>query len=201
MRYSVHPSIAYAHAILGNLPEKTGRSLSEWLVLLEKEGPANEFERRDWLKKEHCIGSTTAWIIAERSVGKSLTETDGDAYLAEIPAFVEGMFRGKEHFRPAYEAILSLVETHFPEAKICPCATIVPLYRKHVFAQIKPATKTRLELGLCLKNFNGALSPRLVDTGGLKKGDRITHRFELAPCGLPDEEMLHWLRVAYDLDH
>lgn len=200
MLYSVHPSIAYAHAILQNLPEKTGRSLAEWIRLLEREGPAGDKERRDWLKSAYGLGSTTAWMIAERSVGKSLRETDEAAYLAEAPGYVETMYQGKESLRPAHDRILALALQHFPEAKICPCQTIVPLYRKHVFAQIKPATKNRLELGLCLKGHDGPLPERLIDTGGAKKGDRITHRFALGPGQLPDAEMLHWMQVAYELD-
>ena len=199
MLYTVHPSVAYAQAILRNLEQKTGRSLEAWLDLLKKEGPKEAKARRDWLKSQHQLGNTTAWMIAERSVGDGLDGTDEAAYLAAAPAYVENMFQGKEALRPAYNQLITLARQHFPEVKICPCATIVPLYRKHVFAQIKPATKTRLELGLCLKGFTGALSPRLVDTGGLQKGDRITHRFQLSPGEMPDAEMVEWMEVAHNI--
>ncbi|MCB9331394.1 MAG: DUF4287 domain-containing protein [Lewinellaceae bacterium] len=198
--YSTHPSVVYAQAILRNLKAKTGRSLDEWLALLKKEGPATDRERRDWLKKNHALGQTTASMLAERSVGKGFENTDVAAYLEAAAGYVEAMYAGKESLRPAHDYLISKAIEHFPEVKISPCATIVPLYRNHVFAQIKPATKGRLELGLCLKGFSGQLSPRLVDTGGLQKGDRITHRFELAPGVLPDSEMLDWMKIAYDLD-
>jgi hypothetical protein len=198
--YAVHPSIAYAQAILRNLKEKTGRSLEEWLALLQKEGPTSAKERRDWLKKKQALGNNTAWMIAERSVGKGFGGTDEKAYLVAAPNYVETMFKGKEALRPAFDSLLKSALEQFPEIRVCPCATIVPLYRKHVFAQLKPATKTRLDLGLCLKGFTGQLSPRLVDTGGLQKGDRITHRFELGPEELPDAEMLNWMKIAYELD-
>ena len=196
--YSVHPSVAYAQAILRNLKEKTGRNLEEWLVLLKNEGPEPAKARRDWLKKTHALGGTTAWLIAERSVGQGFDGTDESAYLAAAPDSVEAMFQGKESLRPAFDQIIALVRKQFPEMRICPCATIVPLYRKHVFAQIKPATKSRLELGLCLKGYSGPFSPRLQDTGGLQKGDRITHRFNLAPGELPDADMLGWMKIAYE---
>src|SRR5437879_8092763 len=54
--YDVHPSIAYVRAVLDNVPEKTGRSLVEWVELIRKEGLKGEKDRREWLKKEHKIG-------------------------------------------------------------------------------------------------------------------------------------------------
>lgn len=198
--YSTHPSVAYAQAILRNLKANTGRSLEEWLDLLKKEGPSADRERRDWLKKNYGLGQTTASMLAERSVGKGFENTDAEAYLKAAAGYVEAMYAGKASLRPAHDYLITKVIELFPEVRICPCATIVPLYRNHVFAQIKPATKGRLEIGLCLKGFPGQLSNRLVDTGGLQKGDRITHRFELTPGVLPDPEMLAWMKIAYDLD-
>src|SRR5437588_306076 len=79
--YSVHPSIAYARSVITNLEVNTGRSLDEWLALIEKSGPAGEDKRRDWLKKAHKLGGTTAWMIAEFSEGKGQKSIDDAAYL------------------------------------------------------------------------------------------------------------------------
>ncbi len=86
------------------------------------------------------------------------------------------------------------------DVKVCPCKTIVPLYRRYVFAQIKPATRTRIDLGLALKGAAGALPVRLLDTGAAARGDRITHRIPLTSLDDIDEEVERWLKVAYDLD-
>jgi hypothetical protein len=86
------------------------------------------------------------------------------------------------------------------DVKICPCETIVPLYRNHVFAQIKPATSTRVDFGLALKGGPKKLSKRLIDTGGLAKKDRITHRFAITSVDEIDAEVETWLATAYELD-
>jgi hypothetical protein len=39
-----------------------------------------------------------------------------------------------------------------------------------------------------------------VDTGGLAKKDRITHRIELQSPAEIDREVGKWLRTAYELD-
>ena len=198
--YDAHPSIAYQQAILDNLPKNTGKSLDEWVAHVKKHGPKGEKERRDWLKKECKLGGTTAWMVAEAAEGKGLEGCDVDAYLRAAPGYVENMYASKPGLRPIHDALLALARQLGPDVKVCPCETIVPLYRHHVFAQLKPSTRTRLDLGFALKGVAKKLSPRLVDTGGLQKGDRITHRIPLASVDEIDAEVKEWLRVAYELD-
>jgi hypothetical protein len=199
--YSVHPSVAYAQAIVANLPANTGKSLEEWIRLLEQSGPAGEKERREWLQKQHRLGGTTAWMIAEAAEGKGLDGIDPNAYLKAAPGYVEAMYAGsKAGLRPLHDALVRLGTSLGDDVKVCPCQTIVPLYRHHVFAQIKPTTRTRIDFGLALKGATQPLSGRLVDTGGLKKGDRITHRIPIGALEEIDAEVKEWARVAYDLD-
>jgi hypothetical protein len=97
-----------------------------------------------------------------------------------------------------YHALLKLGLSIGKEAKACPCQTIVPLYRNHVFAQIKPTTQTRIDLGFALGNMK--TPKRLIDTGGYAKKDRITHRIEITSLKDIDDEVQRWLKVAYDRD-
>lgn len=199
--YSVHPAVAYAQAIIHNLPEKTGKSIDEWVRLLKKSAPKGEKEQRDWLKKEYKLGGTTAHLIVDRAWGKGAEDTDGEAYLKAAAGYVEAMYAGpKAELRPLHDALIALGLSMGGEVKICPCQTIVPLYRNHVFAQIKPATRTRLDFGLALKGAKQKPPKRLKDTGGLAKGDRITHCFAITSPGDIDEEVKRWLKIAYGLD-
>lgn len=197
--YSVRPGFKMMQDWVASLRAKTGRSLEEWIRLVKKSGPPTEKERRDWLKKEHGMGTNTAWWIAEQADGKRAGDTDPAAYLREAQAHVEGMFAGaKGGLRPLYDALLTMGLALGDDVKACPCKTIVPLYRRHVFAQLKPTTRTRLDLGLALGKTE--VPARLIDTGGLAKKDRITHRI---PISIPkdiDDEVRRWLRTAYDLD-
>jgi hypothetical protein len=40
----------------------------------------------------------------------------------------------------------------------------------------------------------------LIDTGGFAKKDRITHRIPITSLGDIDDEVKHWLQVAYERD-
>jgi hypothetical protein len=197
--YSVHPGVAMTQKWIAELRQKTGRSLDEWLRLIRKSGPKDEKARREWLKTEHGLGTNSAWWLADRADGKDAEAGDPEAYLEAAEGYVEKMFSGsKAGMRPIYEALLKLGLSVGKEAKACPCQTIVPLYRKHVFAQLKPTTRTRIDLGFAL----GDMKPkgRLIDTGGFAKKDRITHRIEITSLKDIDDEVKHLLKVAYDRD-
>jgi hypothetical protein len=198
--YGVHPGVVLTMKWVAELKAKTGRSLAEWIKLIRKEGPPTEQARRDWLKQEHGLGTNSAGWLAEQSVGKGKETSDPDAYLQAAEKYVEEVFAGKkEHLRPICEALLKLGLAMGKDTKACPCQTIVPLYRNHVFAQIKPTTRTRIDFGLALGDTKKT-PKRLIDTGGFAKKDRITHRFEITSLKDIDDEVKRWLKVAYDRD-
>jgi len=199
--YGVHPGVAMLQKWFGELREKTGRSLEEWMGFIEKEGPKGEKERREWLITKHKIGTNTAWWLAERAEGKARDEDSPEAYLKAAAQYVEDQYSGaKAALRPVYEELLKLGKSMGADAKACPCQTMVPLYRNHVFGQIKPTTNTRIDLGLALTHYKGKLPKRLIDTGGLAKKDRITHRIAISSTKEIDAEVKKWLKTAYDLD-
>jgi hypothetical protein len=197
--YGVHPGVKMIRDWIASLPEKTGRTLDDWIVLVKKHGPPTEKERREWLKAEHGFGTNGAWWIAERAEGKGLEDGDPEAYLKAAEGYVEAMFAGgKAGLRPMYDALLQLGLSIGKDVKACPCQTIVPLYRNHVFAQIKPTTRTRIDFGFALKDTKA--TGRLIDTGGFAKKDRITHRIPITSLEEIDTEVERWLKRAYEMD-
>lgn len=199
--YDVHPSVAIVQKWVAELKEKTGKSLEEWITLAKKEGPKEDKARREWLKTKHKLGTNSAWWISERVDGKGGQEDSPEAYLKTAAVYVEEQYAGaKEKLKPLYVELLQLGRSMGTDVKACPCKTMVPLYREHVFAQIKPTTNVRIDLGLALTHYKGKLPKRLVDTGGLAKKDRITHQIELNSADQIDGEVKKWLKTAYHLD-
>ena len=195
--FDAHPSLSMYQNSLAALKQKTGHTLAEWVKFVNKEGPATEKERRAWLKEKHGMGMNYAWWIAEQSLGKGDDGTP-ETYLKNAEAYVEKMYSGaKEALRPIFDELLALGRSMGADVKVCPCQTMVPLYR-NVFAQIKPTTRTRIDLGLALKDTK--VPKRLIDTGGLAKKDRITHRIEITSLKNIDAEVKKWLKIAYDMD-
>ena len=199
--YDVHPSVAMVEKWVAGLETETGRSLEEWVALLKKEGPKDSKARRGWLKTKHKFGTNSASWIVDQAEGRAGNEDTPGAYLASAAKYVEKQYAGpKEKLHPIYDALVELARSQGVDVKVCPCQTIVPLYRNHVFAQIKPTTNSRVDFGLALTKYKGKYPKRLVDTGGLAKKDRITHRIELTDVSQIDDDLKKWLKTAYDLD-
>jgi hypothetical protein len=191
--YSLHPGYRMEQAYAENLLKRTGKTLDEWVTFAKRSGPGTSTERRAWLKAQ---GLTTnyAWWISDVAEGKNRGADDYDP-----EGLVETMFSGKkEPLRPIYDRLLKLGLSMGRDVTASPGKTIVPLYRQHVFAQIKPTTNTRLDLGLAL----GAMKAtgRLVSTGGFEKKDRITHRIPISSIDEIDADVKTWLKKAYTLD-
>ena len=195
--YSVHPGLAMMQKWTKDLPSKTGRSLDEWIELTKKSGPPTEKERREWLKKEHKLGTNSAACIAERAEGKGTEEDSPEAYLKAAAEWVEAMFKGpRAALRPLYDELLHLALAL--GGKASPGKTAVALYRNHVFANIKVSTNTRIDLGLALKDMK--TPKRLIDTGGFEKKDRITRRIEVKAKADINLELKKWLAKAWEMD-
>ncbi len=196
--YDVHPGLGHVSKLAHCVKAENRQNTRGMEQTSAKEGPATEKERRAWLKAEHGLGMNYAGWIAEHSVGKG-DDGNPETYLRQAEKFVEKMYSGpKEALLPIFEELLALGRSLGEDVKVCPCQTIVPLYRKHVFAQIKPTTRTRIDLGLALKDTK--VPNRLIDTGGFAKKDRITYRIEITSVKDIDAEVKKWLKIAYEMD-
>ena len=186
-----------ARDFIRKLPEKTGKSLEQWVSWIEKKGPKSIKDRRKWLKKEYGLATNMAGWLAERTDHTATWEEDPETYLQAATKYVEDMYSGaKAALRPIHDELIRLARSLGKDVKICPCKTIVPIYRKNVIAQIKPSTRTRIDFGLSLGDTKA--KGRLVDTGGYAKKDRITHGISLTAVEEIDEKVTRWLTKAYE---
>lgn len=192
--YSQHPGIVMLKKIAENMKEKTGRDLNEWISFVKQKGPKAKKEQIAWLKKEHGLGGTNINLIVEYVEGNDPI----GGYDPE--ALVEAQYAEKKsHLKPVYDQLLKMAFEAGIDVKACPGKTMVSFYRRHVFAELKATTNCRIDLGLALKGAEN-VPQRAIDTGGLAKGDRITHRIPISSLAEIDDEVKEWLQIAYNLD-
>jgi hypothetical protein len=199
--YSVHPGVAMIEKWIGELAAKTGRSLDQWLKHIRQSGPKLEKDCRTWLMNQYQLGANSAAWLADKAFGNPLGQTDDtpEGYLRLAPIYVEQMYAGpKASLKPIHNELIRLAKLLGDDVRVCPCKTMVPLYRRHVFAQIKPATNKRIDLGLALGEE--PFTSRLHDTGGRTKKDRITHNVVLTSLSEIDLQVKRWLKQAYERD-
>ncbi|HEX7554566.1 MAG TPA: DUF5655 domain-containing protein [Geothrix sp.] len=200
--YDLHPSVAYVQTVLANLRTKTGHTAEAWVELIRGQGLADPKAIQGWLKTQG-LGGTHAGLLTQRAStapGHAFDDTP-QGYLAAAPGYVDGQYGGKKAaLRPLFEQIVTRIRGLGPDVKVCPCETIVPFYRNHVFAEVKPLV-ARLDLGVALGDPAKVKDPggRLKDTGGFAKKDRITHKMEIT-SEADIEFALPWLRRAYERD-
>ena len=170
--------------MIDNLPEKTGKSLEEWFSILE----TKEFEKHgqglNILKKEYGVTHGFANTIV--SLFRSRSEEEED--------LVATQYKGKEDLLPIYNKLISIVNNHGGDIQIVPKKGSVSIIRKRQYALIKPATKTRIDLGLKIKDK--APQGKLENSGPF--GAMCTHRVKLSNVDDINSELLEWLQEAYD---
>ncbi|MGH1384742.1 DUF4287 domain-containing protein [Kordia sp.] len=169
--------------MIDNMPEKTGKSLTEWKAMLKTKSFAKHSEAVNFLKKEHGVTHGFANTIVTLSKEEKTTP-DG---------LVDTQYKGKESLLPMYKELLAVVSDFGDDVTITPKKTSVSIIRKKQFALIKPATKTRIDLGLKLKDK--PITERLENSGPF--GTMCTHRVKLTDVNQIDAELKEWLLEAY----
>lgn len=195
-KFDVHPGVAMVQKWAAELPEKTGHTLNEWAELVNAAGLADRQERVAWLKDTHNLGTVTAWQIAEYATGSQTWDGDPAVYLRNATTYVTDLFAGgKAGLKPIFEKLMAEARKLGKDVKVCPCKTIIPFYRTRVFAEVKPATKTRLELALALGD--AVFTARLRPNPRARGNDRLKQLFALTTVDDVDAEVLKTLKTAY----
>ena len=167
--------------MIDNMPEKTGKSLEEWKVLLKEKDFAKHSEGVKFLKTEYNVTHGFANTIV--SLSKDQDESED---------LVDAQYKGKESLFPIYEGLIAFVKTLGNDITITPKKGSVSIIRKRQFILIKPATKTRIDLGFKLKDK--AIDGRLGASGPF--GTMCTHRVQLTEVSEIDEELKGWITEA-----
>lgn len=170
--------------MINNMPEKTGKSLDEWKSLLKTKSFEKHLEGVNYLKSEHGVTHGFANTIVTLS-----KEED-----TPIEDLVEAQYKGKEVLIPIYEELIKFVKSLGSDVIITPKKGTVSIIRKRQFVLIKPATKTRIDLGLKLKDK--PVTARLENSGPF--GTMCTHRVQISDSGEVDAELKAWITEAYE---
>lgn len=171
--------------MINNMPEKTGKSLEEWTKILKKKSFAKHSEAVKFLKTEHGVSHGFANTIVTLAKQDSAGEED----------LVAAQYKGKESLSPIYEKLIAYVKTLGKDVTITPKKGSVSIIRKRQFILIKPATKTRIDLGFKLKGK--PVTDRLENSGPF--GTMCTHRVKLSDAKEVDKELKAWIKEAYEM--
>lgn len=183
---------AQLQKMIANLPEKTGKSLEAWTVHLKKSGLAVNKEIMAHLKGEHGVSHGYANLISQMvrrgdEVQAAVSGTGDDLVAAQYAG-------GKADLKPIHDAIMKAVAGFGSDVELAPKKAYVSLRRTKQFGLVQPSTRTRVDVGLKLKDRMP--EGRLEDAGSWNA--MVTHRVRLASIDDVDAELIGWLRDAYE---
>ena len=170
--------------MIDNMPEKTGKSLNEWKLILKEKSFAKHSEGVKYLKTEHNVTHGFANTIVTLSKEENNSSED----------LVENQYKGKENLIPIYKELITYIKSLGEDLTITPKKGSVSIIRKRQFLLIKPATKSRVDLGFKLKDK--ATTERLENSGPF--GTMCTHRVKLSEIGEIDNELKDLIKEAYE---
>ena len=169
------------------LLEKTGNSLEFWIDVVKKSSIEKHTEIIEFLKSEHGFTYGYANFV-------SMKARKADAGSIDDNVLLLNQYKKKEELFPIYEKLVREIEFFGDDITKTPKKDSVSFIRKKQFALIKPATKTRIDLGLKLKGKDTI--ERLENSGPF--GAMCTHRVKLTSVNDIDEELILWLKEAYE---
>ena len=174
-------------SMIENLPQKTGRSLEDWLEITRRSGLEKHGQIVKLLKSDHGMTHGFANLVAAKTLEKGSAPSGDD--------LIDSQYAGaKQQLRPVYEVIVAAVEQFGDDVEVSPKKTYVSLRRNKQFALIQPSTRTRVDVGIQLQGVDP--TDRLEASGGFNA--MVSHRVRVSGSGEVDRELIGWLRRAYD---
>lgn len=174
--------------MIENLEKNSGKSLQEWINILEKENLRKHGEMIKFLKDKHKLTHGFANLIAHKMKGSDSESIENKDEL------IDKQYNGKEHFRPIYDELISIIKTFGDDIEISPKNTYVSIRRKKQFAIFQPATKSRFEIGINLKGFEIEGKLEAVKSASAM----CSHKINISDIAGIDIEVINWLKKAYE---
>lgn len=171
--------------MLGNVPEKTGRTLDEWFHVIDGTGLGTHGKILGHLKSEYAVSHGFANLIAARYLARGEMPASDSAML-------DAQFTGrKAALRGLYDEVASAATGLGGDVEVVVKKTAVSFRRGRQFAYVEVPSAARVRVGLNLRGEPP--TERLRAATGM-----CTHAVDLATPAEVDDEVRGWLRDAYE---
>ena len=177
---------------LSNIQNKTGKSLDELTELINSSGLKKHAEIRSMLMEKLGLGYGDATMLTHYVLKTDAQSAAKEKGLTTEDVLDEIYSGPKAGLRPIHEKLMQAF-TQFGEFEIAPKKGYVSLRRKRQFAMLGPATNTRVELGINIKELEA--DERLL---AQPAGSMCNYKVKLTDATQVDETILSWVRQAYD---
>jgi hypothetical protein len=175
-----------------NIQKKTGKTLPELSAMLAQSGLSKHSDIREMFMRELDLGHGDANALVHailQSDGTRAAEAKG----LDTDTLLDEIYSGaKASLRPIHQSLMAEI-TVFGEFELVPKKGYVSLRRKKQFCMVGPATNTRVDVGINLKEI--VSDPRLLEQ---PKGSMCTYIVRLTDPAQVDQTLIQWLRTAFE---
>ena len=173
---------------ISNIEKNTGKTLKQWIDIVNKCGFTKHGELVNFLKNKHGFTHGNANVVVHfaKQSHAGATENSDD--------LITEQYKGKENLKPWYDKIMVEINKFGKDVEVAPKKAYVSLRRKKQFALIQPSTKERLDVGLNIKG----VEPSGVVEDGKKWKAMCTHRIRIENEKAINKELVNWIKQAYD---
>lgn len=179
-------------AIIRNLPKNTGKTFDEWILIAKSSGLTESNQLSSCLKTEHGHGSIQAKVVASKVSDNNPFDYPPDQELLET------LYSGKfAPLRPIYDKLEKWIKSLDIDVTFSQRKTFTSLQRNRQVAVLKPATKSRFEIGSALADPPD--HPRLLTKGSLVDGRR-NRQVNIDSVEEIDSDLISWIKQAWNDD-
>ena len=176
---------------LANIVKRTGKSIPELTAIVKGSGLSKHGELVAMLKSTLGMGHGDANTLVH-----TVLKSDGQTAAAQglsAEQVLDGLYIGpKEVLRPIHDKLIVAIRK-FGDFEEAPKKAYVSYRRKKQFAMIGPATNTRVEVGLNMKEVKA--TDRLQQ---LPAGQMCNYKVKLTDAKEVDAELIAWIKTAYE---
>jgi hypothetical protein len=177
-------------AQLNNIQKKTGKSMQDLAAIVHTSGLSRHGELRTMLMARLGLGFGDANALVSailRTDGQRLAEGMDESQV------LDGIYSGaKAPLRPIHEAVMREMR-RCGDFEIVPKKGYVSLRRHKQFAMLGPAGRSRVELGLNVKDL-----PPSEHLFAQPRGSMCNYIVKLTDVSQVNSELVAWLHFAYE---
>ncbi len=177
---------------LKNIQTRTGRTLEELYSIYKSSGLVKHGDVRAMFINEFNMGYGDAVMLTSYLM-KSNGDVSGKVEVEDPDEAVNQIYSGaKEYLRPIHDEIMKRVNS-FGGFEILPKKGYLSLRRKRQFAMVGPATNSRIEMGLNMKDIPPTSRLEQNPPGGM-----CQYKVKITSLSDVDEELITWIQIAYN---
>ena len=182
-------------AQIRNIEARYGKTLGEWITIVRNSGITKHSEIIALLKSQYGMSHGDANRVALKA-----READAASIVEAAKAAgrdpVDDLYSGKKaDLKPLHDALMTAINIFGNDIELAPKKGYASLRRKKQFAMLQPTTATRIDVGLILQDV--PTTERLESAAGFNA--MFTHRVRVNNIHDVDEQLIAWLKRAYDL--